>query len=118
VTERRREYARRWRDFSAAEAAEIRSRYYAGESMTAIARRCGSAREIIKGGVNPEWAARNRARAEANNKRRRAAVVSRAAEEAWRGRCPVAPDDTRSMTARLCGDPLPGRSALDNERHA
>lgn len=23
------------------------------------------------------------------------------------------PDDTRDLTARLCGDPLPGRSALD-----
>lgn len=26
------------------------------------------------------------------------------------------PDDTRSLTARICGDPLPGRSALDQER--
>jgi hypothetical protein len=25
------------------------------------------------------------------------------------------PDDTRGMTARICGDPLPGRSALDRE---
>src|SRR5215207_5277888 len=23
------------------------------------------------------------------------------------------PDDTRSLTSRVCGDPLPGRSALD-----
>ena len=28
------------------------------------------------------------------------------------------PDDTRSLTGVLCGDPLPGRSALDQERRA
>ena len=26
------------------------------------------------------------------------------------------PEDTRDLTARLCGDPLPGRSALDQRR--
>lgn len=26
------------------------------------------------------------------------------------------PDDTRGLTARICGDPLPGRSALDQMR--
>lgn len=26
------------------------------------------------------------------------------------------PDDTRSLTGRICGDPLPGRSALDRRR--
>lgn len=25
------------------------------------------------------------------------------------------PDDTRGTTGRICGDPLPGRSALDKE---
>lgn len=28
------------------------------------------------------------------------------------------PKDTRGLTARLCGDPLPGRSALDRRQHA
>ena len=28
------------------------------------------------------------------------------------------PDDTRGLTARICGDPLPGRSALDRLREA
>jgi hypothetical protein len=27
------------------------------------------------------------------------------------------PADHRNLTARLCGDPLPGRSALDRDRH-
>lgn len=26
------------------------------------------------------------------------------------------PEDTRTLTARLCGDPLPGRSALDRRQ--
>lgn len=26
------------------------------------------------------------------------------------------PEDTRGLTARICGDPLPGRSALDQKR--
>lgn len=32
--------------------------------------------------------------------------------EAMERLCEV-PDDTRSLTARICGDPLPGRSVLD-----
>lgn len=28
------------------------------------------------------------------------------------------PSDTRGLTARMCGDPLPGRSALDRKRGA
>jgi hypothetical protein len=28
----------------------------------------------------------------------------------------VVPEDTRSLIGRVCGDPLPGRSALDMER--
>lgn len=30
----------------------------------------------------------------------------------------MVPADTRSITGRLCGDPLPGRSALDQRRNA
>ncbi|MBB3144902.1 hypothetical protein FHS21_001303 [Phyllobacterium trifolii] len=29
---------------------------------------------------------------------------------------PALPSDTRSVTGRLCGDPLPGRSALDQRK--
>lgn len=29
----------------------------------------------------------------------------------------IVPKDTRDLTARFCGDPLPGRSALDRRQH-
>ena len=35
---------------------------------------------------------------------------------AWRDKQADAPPDTRNLTARLCGDPPPGRSALDRGR--
>jgi hypothetical protein len=35
------------------------------------------------------------------------------AEMGWRRQLPFMPSDTRNLTARVCGDPLPGRSALD-----
>ena len=35
-------------------------------------------------------------------------------ERTWRD----LPPDTRGLTARICGDPLPGRSALDKRRNA
>ena len=34
-------------------------------------------------------------------------------ERMWRD----LPPDTRGLTARICGDPLPGRSALDKRRN-
>lgn len=37
-------------------------------------------------------------------------------EESWRRQMATFPDDTRDLTARVCGDPLPGRSALDRAR--
>lgn len=36
-----------------------------------------------------------------------------AAHRDWLRQLPLIPDDTRSLSARLLGDPLPGRSALD-----
>lgn len=35
------------------------------------------------------------------------------AERMWR----ELPSDTRGLTARICGDPIPGRSALDRRRN-
>jgi hypothetical protein len=37
-------------------------------------------------------------------------------EADWRRQMAAIPDDTRDLTARICGDPLPGRSALDMAR--
>ena len=38
------------------------------------------------------------------------------AERGWRQQLPFIPNDTRGLTARVCGDPLPGRSALDRRQ--
>lgn len=36
----------------------------------------------------------------------------------WLRQIPLMPADTRNLTARICGDPLPGRSALDRRSHS
>lgn len=33
--------------------------------------------------------------------------------EVWEARLAEIPQDVRNLTQRICGDPLPGRSALD-----
>ena len=38
--------------------------------------------------------------------------VSEAETHEYEARLREVPDDTRDLTARVCGDPLPGRSAL------
>lgn len=45
-------------------------------------------------------------------------VNSRVPSETIEARLAEIPDDTRSKTARVFGDPLPGRSALDMRRAA
>lgn len=45
-------------------------------------------------------------------------VISRIATDVIEARLAEIPDDTRSKTGRICGDPLPGRSALDMRRAA
>lgn len=37
-------------------------------------------------------------------------------EADWLRQMAAIPADTRDLTARICGDPLPGRSALDRAR--
>lgn len=45
-------------------------------------------------------------------------VISRIPNEVVEARLAEIPHDTRSKTGRICGDPLPGRSALDMRRAA
>ena len=50
------------------------------------------------------------------SKRKAGLVWGRAdsrAERDWLRQIETMPVDTRGLTARFCGDPLPGRSALD-----
>lgn len=42
-------------------------------------------------------------------------VSSHAVDEQARRLMAFIPRDTRSLTGRVCGDPLPGRSALDRQ---
>jgi hypothetical protein len=71
--------------------------------------------------------AKNKAREQASAKemsrlKRQAGLTKHAghsgtqAEEGWKRQMAAFPVDTRGLTARLCGDPLPGRSALDRDR--
>lgn len=39
--------------------------------------------------------------------------VNKIPREVWEARIAEIPQDTRDLTARICGDPLRGRSALD-----
>ena len=68
--------------------------------------------------------AKNKARQQAHMKeisrlKRQAGLTHHAgwhdteAEEGWKRQMAAFPADTRNLTARVCGDPLPGRSALD-----
>lgn len=63
-------------------------------------------------------AARNAMNREMSAARKQAGLTYHAArdseaERGWREQLPLMPPDTRNLTARICGDPLPGRSALD-----
>jgi hypothetical protein len=44
--------------------------------------------------------------------------AGRVAHEHWLSKLVEIPADTRSLTGRVCGDPLPGRSALDRRATA
>ena len=68
-----------------------------------------------------EWRRRDRARRDARGEDRRTYRVGHKVESAIAlpdvlARLAEIPADTRSLTARLFGDPLPGRAALDHRR--
>lgn len=90
----------------------------AGASWNAISRATGKNRETIQRRLDPEYAfnrdkgiqeARALRRQTGVSRRRTAASTNADAERALQ----ALPLDTRPLTARLLGDPLPGRSALD-----
>lgn len=104
----------------------IRSMRLAGRSWLSISAAVGAGVEAIRRAVDPEWAAKRREGQNANRKRLR---ISRdlpspkqqrpdtnrpTLDEARRAIAGV-PRDTRDLTSRLLGDPLPGRSALDRK---
>lgn len=115
----------------------LRSMMAEGLSLAAIAEKLGKTRQAISNRINyccirsdgstdaaererrhiarreqiRQWRARNPGRAQGNRPRARLAEPSPSAAEP-----DLPPADTRDLTALLCGDPLPGRSALDRRR--
>lgn len=102
------------------ELAEARRLQAGGMSIVRIAIAMSLPEHRVRCALNPEYAAKYGTTRE---RRKQAAIVSlqyhavdprirRDAVKLYR----QVPADTRSLTAQLAGDPLPGRSALDRDR--
>lgn len=113
--------------FAEAIAPEVRRMREAGASWQHICRTLGTTHDTARRAVDPEYAAMRRLKNSTNRKAKRLSkprtrenhVVEdhknrpTAAEAA--AAIASVPADTRGVTARMLGDPLPGRSALDKK---
>lgn len=91
-------------------------------TWNAIAAKLGASLETVHRAIDPTYGSVRRGSANATRKSRRKASPNArsahiaeakpSAEDAARALAAI-PPDTRDFTARLFGDPLPGRSALD-----
>lgn len=110
--------------------AQARQMRDSGMSWKKIAKHFGVSEDTARRPLDPEWTARRNATVAANRRLRRARMAEGEAcpsfvhyvcsmpEEAKRdGERLLAqvPADTRDLTGRICGDPLPTRSALDRK---
>lgn len=78
-----------------------------GRDYYDLAAMFGASRHIVRMAIDAEYAERRKTLTTKNNRKRPPEPrVVRPQEIAI-------PRDTRGFTARICGDPLPGRSALD-----
>lgn len=97
-----------------------------GMSWNAVAKSVGAATETVRRWLDPEFRRqriafdreRYRERQAKQQRERRSDFWHRSepkplTEPECAARLREIPRDTRDVTARLCGDPLPGRSALD-----
>lgn len=99
--------------------ARMRKLFRKGASWSEIARRTGYSYEIVRRRLDPAYAAMRRDRkrkwrtgngvAALDPKKATRAGVSSDAHKLMN----MVPRDTRDLTGRVFGDPLPGRSALD-----
>lgn len=105
------------RDAIAPRVAELRQ---AGKTWTEIGKELGVDGTTAHIAVDPEYAAVRRARI--NHRRREKSEITpemrragdrRVSEDDAKVALASIPADTRDLTARMLGDPLPGRSALD-----
>ena len=101
---------------------EARAMRDAGQTIQSIARHFGFDADTIQRAVDPEYAERRRRlNNEARRRRRGSGIaleihrveVSGVSREEAAAAIASVPADTRDLTARVLGDPLPGRSVLD-----
>lgn len=94
-----------------------------GLSIRAIARLFGVTPVTVRRQIDDGFRVKLNARQGEYYRRQRASVDNHQAarnppEEDWKSRIAEIPTDTRGLTGRLCGDPLPGRSAWDRKKAA
>ena len=105
---------------------DAKRRYDAGEPVKTIAESLGVERDTVLRQIDEKWARRRReqinaarsSRSTVNRKKRTGEIaltnyVAGPSEDEVLAAQKNIPVDTRDFSARLCGDPLPGRSALD-----
>ena len=92
-----------------------------GSSFTGIAKCFGTTFHFVKCSLDPEYLV-NRAKGTAIARRKKSGVVRSSSNNVVTNKHTRAdaekliiqiPKDTRTFTQAFCGDPLPGRSALD-----
>lgn len=95
----------------------VRSLRAEGVSWDKAARVVGFDRDVLRYRLDPKYAERQRGKYSGPPSTLRAAAYRPSSEELAALLSRV-PRDTRSMQAKWLGDPLPGRSALDQKREA
>jgi AraC-like DNA-binding protein len=106
------------------EARQLQAR---GWTIIRIAERLGCYRQTIKRALDPDYAVKRKIRDHHVRQIREPSLPRKTARESATAisikedaaaRLAEIPPDTRSLTARLAGDPLPGSSALDKRQQA
>jgi hypothetical protein len=94
-----------------------------GATWAMIAKQCGVSTEVVQRAIDPGYAERRSADIRAARQLRRGSLhvepssvrMSPADKLEAERMLAELPPDTRGLTARICGDPIPGRSALDRK---
>lgn len=107
---------------SADQAAAAREMHRSGLGWNELGRLFEVDPDTVRRALDLEWANRRREQINAVRRGRRIEdarqVISsgRPTHEEYRAAVRRIPPDTRDLTGRLCGDPLPGRRAIDGVR--
>lgn len=106
---------------------KARQMIQAGATWKAVGRELGCAADTVRRWLDPQWAEMRRKQVnEARLRKRLGNPVQREKPQSLRVAVKAdaerafaqVPPDTRDLTARIFGDPLPGRSALDQREAA